>query len=83
VYNISSTKIKSFSFWPIFPSPMLLASPAVPQTQETRKLCVSTLLPNQYAQMLLIILQIIQSCSSTMAPRTDYSDIGFYCRYRL
>jgi len=33
---------------------MLLASPAVPQTQETRKVCVSTLLPNQYAQILLI-----------------------------
>jgi len=32
---------------------MLLASPAVPQTQETRKVCVSTFLPNQYAQILI------------------------------
>jgi len=40
--------------WPIFPSPMLLTSPAVPQAQETRKVCASTLLPNQYAQILLI-----------------------------
>jgi len=33
---------------------MLLASPAVPQKQETRKGCVSTLLRNQCAQILLI-----------------------------
>jgi len=33
---------------------MLLASPAVPQTQETRKVYASALLPNQYAQILLI-----------------------------
>jgi len=54
VYNISFTYLKSFSLWPTFPSPMLLASPVVPQTQETRKVCVSTLSPNQYAQILLI-----------------------------
>jgi len=54
VYNISSTNLKCFSLLPTFPSPMLLASPAVPQTQETRNVCVSTLLPNQYAQILLI-----------------------------
>jgi len=29
------------------------------------------------------LLQIIQSCSSTMVPGADYSDIGFYCSYRL
>ena len=45
---------KSFSLWPPFPSPMLLACPVVPQTQETREVCVSILLPNQYAQILLI-----------------------------
>ena len=28
------------------------------------------------------LLQIIQSCSSTMLPGTEYSDIGFYCSYR-
>jgi len=39
---------------------MLLASPAVLQTQETRKVCVTTLLPNQYAQ----ILQIYYKSSS-------------------
>ena len=33
---------------------MLLASPAVSQTQETWKFCVFTLLPSQYAQILLI-----------------------------
>ena len=32
---------------------MLLASPAVPQIQETWKVYVSTLLPNQYAQILI------------------------------
>ena len=32
---------------------MLLVSPAVSQTQETGKFCVSTLLPNQYAQILI------------------------------
>jgi len=91
VYNIYFTNLKSFSLLPTFPSPMILASPAVPQIQETRKVCVSTLLPNQYAQMLLIsvctnasdLLQIIQPYSSTMVPDTDYSDIGFYCSYRL
>ena len=45
--------LKSFYLWPPFPSPMLLAIPAVPQTQDTRKVCVSTLLPNQYAQILI------------------------------
>ena len=54
VYNISFTNLNSFSLWPTFPSRMLLARPAVPQTQKTRKVCVSTLLPNQYAQILLI-----------------------------
>jgi len=33
---------------------MLLASPAVLQAQDKRKVCVSTLLPKQYAQILLI-----------------------------
>jgi len=33
---------------------MLLASPAVSQTLETGKFCVSTLLADQYAQILLI-----------------------------
>jgi len=28
-------------------------------------------------------LQIIQLCSSSMVPGTDYSDIGFYSSYRL
>jgi len=52
VYNMSFPNLKYFSLWPIFLSPMLLASPTVPQTQETRKVCVSTLLPNQYAQII-------------------------------
>ena len=47
VYNISFTNLKSFSLWPTFPRPMLLASPAVPQTQETRTVYASTLLPNE------------------------------------
>ena len=29
------------------------------------------------------LLQIIQSSSSIMVPGTEYSDIGFYCSYRL
>ena len=29
------------------------------------------------------VLQSIQSCSSSMVPGTDYSDIGFYSSYRL
>jgi len=83
VYNTSFTKLKS-SLWPTFPSPVLLASPALPQTQETRKVCVSTLLPNQYAQIPLIYCtSSSQSSSSTVVPGTDYFDIGFYCSYRL
>jgi len=74
--------IWSLSLWPTFPGPMLLASPAVPQTQETRKaLCIRFV-----AQPICTnsnLRQIIQSCSSTMVPGTDYSDIGFYCSYRL
>jgi len=52
VYNISFANLKSFSLWPTFPSPMLLASPAVPKTQETREnFCIHFV--NQYAQILI------------------------------
>jgi len=54
VYNISLPNLKPFFLWPTFLSTMLLASPVVPQTQETRKVCVSTFLPDQYAQIILI-----------------------------
>jgi len=61
--------LKPFSLWPTFLSLMLLASPAVSQTERTGKFCVFTLLPNQY-------IKILQSWSPTMVPGTDYSDIG-------
>ena len=52
VNNISFANLKSLSLWPTFPSSMLLVSPAVPSTQETRKCCVSTLLPKQCTENL-------------------------------
>jgi len=80
VYDISFSNLKSF-LWPTFTNPLLLESP-VSQTQEIWKFVIHFVAQPTCTNS-FNLLQIIQSCSSTMVPGTDYFDIGFYCCYCL
>jgi len=80
---LSSLSLSSVSFFGQFPYSNALGKPCSPtDTRNMERLCIQFV-----AQPICTnssnLLQIVQSCSSTMVPGTDYSDIGFYCCYRL